>query len=127
MLIQKTLKTIPWLNKGLFLSLRMLLFPLWVFLQTEMTDFLTPSYTSQRRQSVVKRGGGGGEGFMFHSAIRIPLLKFMPLALIIGTSNGHSVWCFHSRFVTIFVWAGRGEGAGCRPTCPYSAACASTS
>ena len=55
-----------------------------------MTDFPDLSYTLQRQQSVVKRGGGGGEGgVMFHSAIRIPLLKFskMPLALIVGTSN----------------------------------------
>ena len=88
MLIQKTLKTIPWLNKGLFHSLKMHLLPLWVFLQTEMTDFLTPSYTLQRRQSVVKRGVEGG-GIMFHSAIRIPVLKFskMPFALIVDTSN----------------------------------------
>ena len=87
MLIQKTLKTIPWLNKGLFHSLKMHLLPLWVFLQTEMTDFPTLSYTLQRQESVVKRGVGGG--VMFHSAIRIPLLKFskMPLALIVGTSN----------------------------------------
>ena len=60
MLIQKTLKTIPWLNKGLFHSLKMHLLPLWVFLQTEMTDFPTLSYTLQRQQSVVKRGVGGG-------------------------------------------------------------------
>ena len=88
MLIQKTLKTIPWLNKGLFHSLKMHLLPLWVFLQTEMTDFPDLSYTLQRQESVVKRGVGGG-GIMFHSAIRIPLLKFskMPLALIVGTSN----------------------------------------
>ena len=88
MLIQKTLKTIPWLNKGLFHSFKMHLLPLWVFLQTEMTDFLDLSYTLQRQQSVVKRGGVG-RGVMFHSAIRIPLLKFskMPLALIVGTSN----------------------------------------
>ena len=88
MLIQKSLKTIPWLNKGLFHSLKMYLLPLWVFLQTEMTDFPNLSYTLQRQQSVVKRGVGGG-GVMFHSAICIPLLKFskMPLALIIDTSN----------------------------------------
>ena len=88
MLIQKTLKIIPWLNKGLFHSLKMHLLPLWVFLRTEMTDFLTPSYTSQRRQSVVTLGGGGG-GIIFHSAWRILLLKFsnVPLALIAGTSN----------------------------------------
>ena len=88
MLIQKSLKTIPWLNKGLFHSLKMYLLPLWVFLQTEMTDFPNLSYTLQRQQSVVKRGVGGG-GVMFHSAICIPQLKFskMPLALIIDTSN----------------------------------------
>ena len=63
MLIQKSLKTIPWLNKGLFHSLKMYLLPLWVFLQTEMTDFPNLSYTLQRQQSVVKRGGGGGVNF----------------------------------------------------------------
>ena len=62
MLIQKSLKTIPWLNKGLFHSLKMYLLPLWVFLQTEMTDFPNLSYTLQRQQSVVKRGVGGGRG-----------------------------------------------------------------
>ena len=62
MLIQKSLKTIPWLNKGLFHSLKMYLLPLWVFLQTEMTDFPNLSYTSQRQQSVVKRGVGVGRG-----------------------------------------------------------------
>ena len=93
MRIQKSLKTIPWLNKGLFHSLKMYLLPLWVFLQTEMTDFPNLSYTLQRQQSVVKRGvgvgWGWGGGVMFHSAICIPLLKFskMPLALIIDTSN----------------------------------------
>lgn len=86
-LIQKTLKTILLLNKGLFHSLKMHLLPLWVFLQTEMTDLPTVSYTLQRWQSVVKRGVGWG--IMFHSAICILLLKFskMPLALIVGTSN----------------------------------------
>ena len=41
-------------------------------------------------------GGGGirrGEGLIFHSDIRTPLLKFfkMPFALFVGTSNLYSV------------------------------------
>ena len=112
MLIQKTLKTIPWLNKGLFhsLKIKMHLLPLWVFLQTEMTDFPTLSYTLQRQQSVVKRGVGGG-GIMFHSAIRIPLLKSSCPTQIFQNALGIDRWYKQP----------------CRPSCPYSAACASTS
>ena len=96
MLIQKTLKTIPWLNKGLFhsLKIKMHLLPLWVFLQAEMTDFPTLSYTLQRQQSVVKRGVGGGgscstQPYAYPYSRAPALLKFskMPLALIVGTSN----------------------------------------
>ena len=39
-----------------------------------------------------RRGGGGG-GLIFHSAIRIPLIKFFKIhfALFVSTSNLHSV------------------------------------
>ena len=38
----------PWLKKGLFHSLKMHLLPLWVFLQTEMTDFPIPFHILYR-------------------------------------------------------------------------------
>ena len=104
MLIQKTLKTIPWLNKGLFHSLKMHLLPLWVFLQTEMKDFPTLSYTLQRQQSVVKRGvGGGGD--------HVPLSHTHTPTQIFQNALGIDRWYKQP----------------CRPSCPYSAACASTS
>ena len=102
MLIQKTLKIIPWLNKGLFHSLKMHLLPLWVFLRTEMTDFLTPSYTSQRRQSVVTLGGGGGD--------HLPLSLANTPTQIFQRALGIDRWYKQP----------------CRPSCPYSAACALT-
>ena len=101
MLIQKTLKTIPWLNKGLFRSLKMHLLPLWVFLQTEMTDFPTLSYTLQRQESVVKRGVGG----------HVPLSHTHIPTQIFQNALGIDRWYKQP----------------CRPSCPYSAACASAS
>ena len=55
-------------------------------------DFLTGLYT-QRRRSVLKRGG-----FIFHPALRIPLLKFskMPFALFVGTSKPFAIFTVSS-------------------------------
>jgi len=102
-LIQKTLKTILLLNKGLFHSLKMHLLPLWVFLQTEMTDLPTVSYTLQRWQSVVKRGVGWGD--------HVPLSHMHTPTQIFQNALGIDRWYKQP----------------CRPSCPYSATCASTS
>ena len=108
MLIRKTLKTMPWLKKGLFHSLKMHLLPLWVFLQTEMTDFPIPFHILYRGGRVLWNVGCVcvGGGIMFHSAISIPAPT-----QIFQNAIGIDRWYKQP----------------CRPSCPYSAACASTS
>ena len=53
--------------------------------------FIEELLVSQRWPSILKRGVGGG--LIFHSATRIPLLKFskMPSVLFVDTSNLHNV------------------------------------
>ena len=91
MLIQKTLKKpYPGLNKGLFHSLAMPLLALLGLFTDQNDRFPYPFiYLTEAAECCETWGGVGGGGIMFHSAIRIPLLKFsnMPLALIVGTSN----------------------------------------
>ena len=103
----------PWLKKGLFHSLKMHLLPLWVFLQTEMTDFpIYPFiYFTEAAECCGTWGvcvcvGGGGGGVMVHSAISIPAPT-----QIFQNAIGIDRWYKQP----------------CRPSCPYSTACASTS